>query len=215
MSFAYKMLPKHTRAANYQICTLEKVIRQLSNFTKSKPIPDIPQPHRKPCRSLANLGFRVHAAGIPKRPVIPLQEETMHCVKQYLEHLPNRDKFDQPLVIPVRDALVATYDIPDLSPMHRVNAAARLRHRLRQLEWFRLSQWLWHLQRKLQEQHQLSWLPNKWIRLRQSSTSQFTCVIFTVSVMCTNHILFTGLYLPPVQRVFPLDAPWIVRARVN
>ena len=129
-----KMLPKHTRAANYQICTLEKVIRQLSNFTKSKPIPDIPQPHRKPCRSLANLGFRVHAAGIPKRPVIPLQEETMHCVKQYLEHLPNRDKFDQPLVIPVRDALVATYDIPDLSPVHRVNAAARLRHRLRQLE---------------------------------------------------------------------------------
>ena len=30
-----------------------------------------------------------------------------------------------------------------------------------------------------------------------------------------RHILFTGLYLPPVQRVFPLDALRIVRARVN
>ena len=76
----------------------------------------------------------VHAAGIPKRPVIPLQEETLHCVDQYLEHLPNRDKFDQPLVIPARDALVGNNDIPDFSPMHRVNAAAGLRHRLRQSE---------------------------------------------------------------------------------
>ena len=36
--------------------------------------------------------------------------------------------------------------------------------------------------------------------------------------ICTNvslHVMITGLYLPPVQRVFPLDAHWIVRARVD
>lgn len=128
-SNAALMLPPTARAANGQVFAFKKLIRQLSKFLKVDLIPQYPQPHKKPCQSLAKLGFATQAAGIPKRPIIPCQKETMEIVRSYLDNLTGKQSLDKPISIPYSTPIVPCPDIADLTPQQRYSAAARLGRR--------------------------------------------------------------------------------------
>ena len=123
------LLPKHHRSANNQTFAMEKLIRQLQNLSKVKIIPDFGVLPKRPCLSLQRLGFHNKVSGLPRRPIIPKAQETLHCVKAYLNGL-KEQSLDQPLDLPKSQPLIPHHTVPELTPQERFNAAARLRKSL-------------------------------------------------------------------------------------
>ena len=123
------LLPKHHKSANNQTFAMEKLIRQLQNLSKTQIIPDFGVLPKRPCLSLQRLGFHSKVSGLPRRPIIPKAQETLHLVRAYLNGL-KEQSLDQPLELPTYEPLIPHILVPELTPQERFNAAARLRKAL-------------------------------------------------------------------------------------
>lgn len=108
---------------------MEKLIRQLQNLSKTQIIPDFGVLPKRPCLSLQRLGFHSKVSGLPRRPIIPKAQETLHLVRAYLNGL-KEQSLDQPLELPTYEPLIPHILVPELTPQERFNAAARLRKAL-------------------------------------------------------------------------------------
>ena len=108
---------------------MEKQIRQLQNLSKVNIIPDFGVLPKRPCLSLQRLGFHSKVSGVPRRPIIPRAQETLHFVRAYLNGL-KEQSLDQPVELLCLEPVIPHNIVPELAPRERFNAAARLRKAL-------------------------------------------------------------------------------------
>ena len=123
--------PKSIRSVNNQVCALEKLIRQIENLTRLQVIPKFVSNRKKPCLSLSRLGFDAKVAGLPCRPKLERNAETMAQVKKYLVCLKGVPKLHEPLPECVGDPLIPFLDFEEFDPKQRTNKAEVLRRYIR------------------------------------------------------------------------------------
>ena len=119
--------PKHLKSANHQAYSLEKCVRQLEHLSLTTLIPSFPKYKYRPCCSLHALGLTRKVAGIARRPILPMQEETMRLVRQYVLDNKKENSLHAPFNISEQPALVPTSTLIELDPRDRFNKAAVLR----------------------------------------------------------------------------------------
>ena len=119
--------PKSVRSVSNQVCAFEKIFRQIENLSRKSIIPKFTNNRKKPCLSLARLGFEAKVAGLPCRPILVRTKETMEQVKKYLYGLKGVPKLDEPVPEFIADPLVAFLDFEELDPRQRANKAEVLR----------------------------------------------------------------------------------------
>ena len=119
--------PKSSRSVNNQVCALEKLVRQIENLSKMSIIPKFTNSRKKPCLSLARLGFDAKVAGLPCRPVLARANETMAQVKKYLSNLKGIPKLDEPIPEITCDPLISNLEFEEFDPRQRANKAEVLR----------------------------------------------------------------------------------------
>lgn len=119
--------PKSVRSVSNQVCAFEKIFRQIENLSRKSIIPKFTNNRKKPCLSLARLGFEAKVAGLPCRPILVRTKETMEQVKKYLYGLKGVPKLDEPIPEFIADPLVAFLDFEELDPRQRANKAEVLR----------------------------------------------------------------------------------------
>ena len=78
------LLPKAKRAASLQILTFRNLLQNLQTLIGDVFFPEFKE---SKCRSLQRLGHACPVAGVPRRPMIPRQEETITAVRQYIMSL--------------------------------------------------------------------------------------------------------------------------------
>ena len=75
------LLPKSKRTASLQILSFRNLLQNLLTITDT---PFFPVFGESKCRSLQRLGHVCPVAGVPRRPTIPNQEQTIRTVRQYI-----------------------------------------------------------------------------------------------------------------------------------
>ena len=75
------LLPKTKRAASLQILSFRNLLQNLLTITDT---PFFPVFGESKCRSLQRMGHVCPVAGVPRRPTIPNQEQTILAVRQYI-----------------------------------------------------------------------------------------------------------------------------------
>ena len=121
------MLPTKTRAAHIQVYSMEKLFRQLFTLSTIQVVPSYPKHQWWPCKSLHRMGFRAPASGIPRRPKLPLVEETMMMVRNYLDKIRASGSLSFPLDRPSNQPILHLELADELSPKSRFRSAATIR----------------------------------------------------------------------------------------
>ena len=121
------LLPPRTRAAHIQVYSLEKLFRQLFTLSGYHVVPSFEKKQWWPCKSLHRLGFRAPASGIPRRPKLPLVNETMTMVHKYLEKCKDLGSLSLPLDKPTNNPILQFEMQDELSPKSRFRRAAKVR----------------------------------------------------------------------------------------
>jgi len=75
------LLPKAKRAASRQILTFRNLLQNVQTILSEVFFPDFKE---SKCKSLQRLGHVCPVAGVPRRPMIPRQDETITAVRQYI-----------------------------------------------------------------------------------------------------------------------------------
>lgn len=107
-------------------------IRFWSNYSKSSMseihvVPSFQKKQWWPCKSLHRPGFRAPASGIPRRPKLPLVNETMRTAHSYLDKCRESGSLSLPLEKPTNSPILQLEMQNELSPKSRFRLAAKVR----------------------------------------------------------------------------------------
>lgn len=118
---------KHLRSANHQAYTLEKSVRQLEHLSMTTLLPKYPKYKYRPCCSLHALGLTRKVAGIARRPILPMQKETMCIVRQYVRDHKSENSLHAPFTITGHPAVISESTLVEFPPKDRFYKAAVIR----------------------------------------------------------------------------------------
>ena len=90
------LLPNSKRAASLQILTFRNLIQNMLSIQDQPVFPDF---RECKCKSLQRFGHVCAVAGVPRRPVIPNQQQTLEAVQVYLHSLHGSAALHKPIFV--------------------------------------------------------------------------------------------------------------------
>lgn len=90
------LLPKTNRAASLQILTFRNLLQNVQTIEKQLFFPHFKE---SKCKSLQRLGHPSPVPGVPRRPILPRQSETIVAVQQYVFSLQNSAALHNPVCL--------------------------------------------------------------------------------------------------------------------
>ena len=122
------LLPKSKRAASLQILTFRNLLQNVQTIEKQD---FFPQFKESKCKSLQRLGHCCPVAGVPRRPVIPRQEETLTAVRNYVISLKGSAALHEVIFLKDNIPNIHFTLIPEQTPQFRFNLYAQYMRKLR------------------------------------------------------------------------------------
>ncbi len=104
------------RAVHMQTLCMERMIRALENLQEKKIFPSF---RSNQCKSLIRYGYTGKHTGIPCRPVMQKQKETIQWVKKYMHNARIKGSLTDPFSIPNQQATISFEQIPELPACER------------------------------------------------------------------------------------------------
>ena len=124
-----KLCQPRKRAAYSQAFCLQRLIATIQTVSGQDLMPKFKSSR---CKSLSRLGFHEKFTGVPCRPILPLRQQTMDLVWQYIRAIGPSGFLDQPLKIPCQPALIDVSDRAEIPPRARfANYSRFLKHHRR------------------------------------------------------------------------------------
>lgn len=122
------LLPKSKRAASLQILTFRNLLQNMQSIESQNFFPSFKE---SKCKSLQRLGHVCPVAGVPRRPIIPRQAETIVAVQRYIQSLNASAALHQ--VIYIRDIQPSLIidEIEEPSTYNRFNRYSQFMKKLR------------------------------------------------------------------------------------
>ena len=122
------LLPKNKKTAALQILTFRNLLQNLLTIQDQQFFPNFKESR---CRSLQRLGHPSPVAGVPRRPVIPRQAETIVAVQQYLYSLQGSAALHNGIFLKDVQPTLSFTTIPEHNPQYRYNRYSQYMRRLR------------------------------------------------------------------------------------
>ena len=173
-----KLCQPRKRAAYSQAFCLQRLRATIQTVSGQDLMPKFKSSR---CKSLSRLGFHEKFTGVPCRPILPLRQQTMDLVWQYIRAIGPSGFLDQPLKIPCQPALIDVSDRAEIPPR------ARFANYSRFLKHHRRNKWM---------------LTNSHFSIGCHRIHHFHFVSFLVDLFCgtLSGTTLLALTLPPVER---------------
>lgn len=123
------LLPKTKRAASLQILTFRNLLQNVQTIEKQL---FFPQFKESKCKSLQRLGHPSPVAGVPRRPILPRQNETIVAVQQYVLALQKSAALHNPVYLKDTQPSLHFDHIQEETPQFRFNKYAQFMKKSRQ-----------------------------------------------------------------------------------
>ena len=115
------LAPKSRRSLAIQTLCFQRSLCSLNSFFNGLWFPKFDS---NKCRSLTHIKWEVQAAGIPCRPVLPLQSQTLSTVQKIAFSMGEKYKLSEPFVRPDIPKILDSINLPDLDPNVRCSKYA-------------------------------------------------------------------------------------------